>query len=49
VRRVKRVKLWPNPYGDQRDRSTLWILFGVLVFVMLSGGVAVWVLQSAWH
>ncbi len=41
------VKLWPNPYRDRRDRSTLWILFGVLVFVFLTCTAAVWVLHSA--
>jgi hypothetical protein len=41
------VKLWPNPYRDERDRSTLFVLFGVLVFVLLTGTVAAWVLHSA--
>jgi hypothetical protein len=30
------VKLWPNPYDDTRDRSTLWIVFGVFAFILLA-------------
>ena len=41
------VKLWPNPYRDKRDRSTLLVLFGVLVFVLLTATVAAWALHSA--
>jgi len=41
------VKLWPNPYRDERDGSTLVILFSVLVFVLLTATVAVWAVHAA--
>jgi hypothetical protein len=43
------MRLWPNPYRDERDRSTLFVLVGVLVFVLLTATVAVWAVHSALH
>lgn len=40
------MKFWPNPYRDTPDRSTLWILLGVLVFALIIGTAALWMLHS---
>jgi hypothetical protein len=40
------MKLWPNPYDDTRDRSTLWIVFGVLIFIILAGAGSLLLLYS---
>jgi hypothetical protein len=38
---------WPNPYGDKRDRSTIWILFGLLRLLLLAGAAAAWIRLAA--
>lgn len=41
------MKFSPNPYRDTRDRATMWILLGVVVFALVVGTAAICIVLAA--